>query len=152
MERFLGFRCGMRRGRFIRTDWFHILHFRHLTFIHTAFSEPKHSSQKQLTEPAFEFVCVSGTVGSARAPRARSATKSAVAAGAARNTKRNAAAAMPKSLRPVVKIEDGVGGSQAEFGLQEVQEAGAGRAVQRRRVGEAGDAAWDHPMRCRCFG
>ena len=45
---------------------------------------------------------------------------------------------MPKSLRPVVKIEDGVGGSQAEVGLQE--EAGAGRAVQRRRVGEAGDA------------
>ena len=48
---------------------------------------------------------------------------------------------MPKSLRPVVKIEDGVGGSQAEVGLQE--ESGAGRAVQRRRVGEAGDAAWD---------
>ena len=48
---------------------------------------------------------------------------------------------MPKSMRPVVKIEDGEGGAQAGEGLQE--EAGAGRAVQRRRVGEAGDAAWD---------
>jgi hypothetical protein len=41
-------------------------------------------------------------------------------------------------MRPVVKIEQGV---DAEEGLQE--EAGAGRAVQRRRVGEAGDAARD---------
>ena len=47
---------------------------------------------------------------------------------------------MPKSMRPVVKLEDGEGGAEAG-GLQE--EAGAGRAVQRRRVGEAGDAAWD---------
>ena len=38
----------------------------------------------------------------------------------------------------MVKIEQGV---DAEEGRQE--EAGAGRAVQRRRVGEAGDAAWD---------
>jgi TPR repeat protein len=45
---------------------------------------------------------------------------------------------MPKSMRPVVKLEDGeVEGHGAE-GVQE--EAGAGRAVQRRRVGEAGDA------------
>ena len=42
---------------------------------------------------------------------------------------------MPKSMRPVVKLEDGEGGLQ--------EEAGAGRAVQRRRVGEAGDAARD---------
>jgi TPR repeat protein len=52
---------------------------------------------------------------------------------------------MPKSLRPLVKLEDGAGpvGSQEEEveGLQE--EAGAGRAVQRRRVGEAGHAALD---------
>jgi hypothetical protein len=48
---------------------------------------------------------------------------------------------MSESLRPVVNIEDGVGESQAEVGRQE--EAGAGRAVQRRRVGEAGDAALD---------
>ena len=52
----------------------------------------------------------------------------------------NAAAAMPNSLRPVVK-KNGAGGSQAEVGLQE--EPDAGRAVQRRRVGEAGDAAWN---------
>jgi TPR repeat protein len=45
---------------------------------------------------------------------------------------------MPKSLRPVVKLEDGEGEGQGAEGLQE--EAGAGRAVQRRRVGEAGDA------------
>ena len=48
-------------------------------------------------------------------------------------------------MRPLVKLEDGAGpvGSQAEEaeGLQE--EAGAGRAVQRRRVGEAGHAALD---------
>ena len=48
---------------------------------------------------------------------------------------------MPKSLRPVVKLEDGEVEGQGAEGLQE--EAGAGRAVQRRRVGEAGDAAWD---------
>jgi hypothetical protein len=42
---------------------------------------------------------------------------------------------MPKSLRPVVK-KTGAGGSQAEVGLQE--EPDAGRAVQRRRVGEEG--------------
>jgi TPR repeat protein len=52
---------------------------------------------------------------------------------------------MPKSMRPLVKLEDGAGpvGSRAEEaeGLQE--EAGAGRAVQRRRVGEAGHAAFD---------
>jgi hypothetical protein len=48
---------------------------------------------------------------------------------------------MAKTLRPVVKIEDGVDESQAEVGRQE--EADAGRAVQRRRVGEAGDAEWD---------
>jgi TPR repeat protein len=48
---------------------------------------------------------------------------------------------MAKTLRPVVKIEDGVDESQAEVGRQE--EAGAGRAVQRRRVGEAGHAALD---------
>jgi TPR repeat protein len=48
---------------------------------------------------------------------------------------------MPKSLRPVVKLEDGeVEGQGAE---ERQEEAGAGRAVQRRRVGEAGDAAWD---------
>jgi TPR repeat protein len=45
---------------------------------------------------------------------------------------------MPKSMRPVVKLEDGEGEGQGAEGLQE--EAGAGRAVQRRRVGEAGDA------------
>ena len=44
---------------------------------------------------------------------------------------------MPKSLRPVVK-KTGAGGSQAEVGLQE--EPDAGRAVQRRRVGEEGEA------------
>jgi hypothetical protein len=45
---------------------------------------------------------------------------------------------MPKSMRPVVKHEDGeVKGQEAE-GVQE--EAGAGRAVQRRRAGEAADA------------
>ena len=45
---------------------------------------------------------------------------------------------MPTRMRPVVKLEDGeVEGHGAE-GVQE--EAGAGRAVQRRRVGEAGDA------------
>ena len=48
---------------------------------------------------------------------------------------------MPKSMRPVVKLEDGEVEGQGAEGLQE--EAGAGRAVQRRRVGEAGDAAWD---------
>jgi TPR repeat protein len=42
---------------------------------------------------------------------------------------------MPKSMRPVVKLEDGEGGLQ--------EEAGAGGGVQRRRVGEAGDAARD---------
>jgi TPR repeat protein len=48
---------------------------------------------------------------------------------------------MPKSMRPVVKLENGeVEGQEAE-GVQ--KEAGAGRAVQRRRVGEAGDAVWD---------
>jgi hypothetical protein len=44
-------------------------------------------------------------------------------------------------MRPVVKLEDGEVEGQGAEGLQE--EAGAGRAVQRRRVGEAGDAAWD---------
>ena len=44
-------------------------------------------------------------------------------------------------MRPVMKIEDGEGEGQGAEGRQE--EAGAGRAVQRRRVGEAGDAAWD---------
>ena len=48
---------------------------------------------------------------------------------------------MPKSMRPVVKLEDGEGGAEAEGVLQE--EAGAGRAVQRRRVGEAKDSARD---------
>jgi TPR repeat protein len=47
-------------------------------------------------------------------------------------------AAMPKSMRPVVKLEDGEAKGQEAEGMQE--EAGAGRAVQRRRVGEAGDA------------
>jgi TPR repeat protein len=45
---------------------------------------------------------------------------------------------MPKSMRPVVKLEDGEAKGQEAEGLQE--EAGAVRAVQRRRVGEAGDA------------
>jgi len=45
---------------------------------------------------------------------------------------------MPESMRPVVKLEDGEVEGQGAEGLQE--EAGAGRAVQRRRVGEAGDA------------
>jgi TPR repeat protein len=45
---------------------------------------------------------------------------------------------MPKSMRPVVKLEDGEVEGQGAEGVQE--EAGAGRAVQRRRVGEAGDA------------
>jgi TPR repeat protein len=44
---------------------------------------------------------------------------------------------MPKSMRPVVKLEDGEGGLQEEAG------AGGGVGVQRRRVGEAGDAARD---------
>ena len=44
-------------------------------------------------------------------------------------------------MRPVIKVEDGEVEGQGAEGLQE--EAGAGRAVQRRRVGEAGDAAWD---------
>jgi hypothetical protein len=52
---------------------------------------------------------------------------------------------MPKNMRPVVKIEDGEGGAQAGEGLQEA--AGEGDAVQRRRVGEAGDAAWDEALR-----
>jgi TPR repeat protein len=42
---------------------------------------------------------------------------------------------MPKSLRPVVKLEDGEGGLQ--------EEAGAWGGVQRRRVGQAGEAARD---------
>jgi hypothetical protein len=47
-------------------------------------------------------------------------------------------------MRPVVKIEDGEGEGQGAEGLARLQEeAGAGRAVQRRRVGEAGDALWD---------
>jgi len=46
---------------------------------------------------------------------------------------------MPKSLRPVVK-KTGAGGSQAEVGLQE--EPDAGRAVQRRRVGQEGEGWW----------
>ena len=50
-------------------------------------------------------------------------------------------------MRPLVKLEDGAGplGSQAEEveGLGRQEEAGAGRAVQRRRVGEAGDAVLD---------
>jgi TPR repeat protein len=54
-------------------------------------------------------------------------------------------AAMPKNMRPVVKLEDGEGGAEAEGGLQE--EAGAGGGVQRRCVGEAGDAAWDEVLR-----
>ncbi len=41
----------------------------------------------------------------------------------------------------MVKLEDGEGGGRGEEGRQD--EASAGRAVQRRRVGEAGDAAWD---------
>jgi hypothetical protein len=46
---------------------------------------------------------------------------------------------MPKSIRPVVKLEDGE--AKGPVGAEGVQvEAGAGRAVQRRRVGEAGDA------------
>jgi hypothetical protein len=45
---------------------------------------------------------------------------------------------MPKSMRPVVKLEDGEAKGQEAEGVQE--EAGAVRAVQRRRVGEAGDA------------
>ena len=48
---------------------------------------------------------------------------------------------MRKSMRPMVKLEDGEGGGQGQEGRQD--EASAGRAVQRRRVGEAGDAAWD---------
>jgi uncharacterized protein len=52
---------------------------------------------------------------------------------------------MPKNMRPVVKIEDGEGGAQAWEGLQEA--AGAGGAMQRRRVGEAGDAAWNEVLR-----
>jgi hypothetical protein len=48
---------------------------------------------------------------------------------------------MPKSLRPVVKLEDGEAKGQEADGQPRLQEeAGAGRAVQRRRVGEAGDA------------
>jgi TPR repeat protein len=53
----------------------------------------------------------------------------------------NVIAAMPKSMRPMIKHEGAEGGAEAEEGLQE--EAGAGCVVQRRRVGEAGDAAWD---------
>jgi hypothetical protein len=46
-------------------------------------------------------------------------------------------------MRPLVKLEGRVEGSPAE-GVEGLQgEVGAGRAVQRRRVGEAGDAAWD---------
>ena len=48
-------------------------------------------------------------------------------------------------MRPVVKIEGGEGEGQGAEERQE--EAGAGRAAAvqrgRRRVGEAGDAAWD---------
>jgi TPR repeat protein len=44
-------------------------------------------------------------------------------------------------MRPLIKLEGVEGGAEAEEGLQE--EAGAGRAVQRRRVGEAGDASRD---------
>jgi hypothetical protein len=47
-------------------------------------------------------------------------------------------AAMPKAMRPVVKIEDGVGGGHAEEGRQEEEDAGGER--QRRRVNDAGDA------------
>ena len=43
------------------------------------------------------------------------------------------------------KIEDGEGEAHAGDGLQE--EASAGSAVQRRLVGEAGDAAWDEVLR-----
>jgi TPR repeat protein len=54
---------------------------------------------------------------------------------------------MRKSVRTLVKLEGVEGGADAEEGLQE--EAGAGRAVQRRRVGEAGDAAWDEVRQLR---
>ena len=54
---------------------------------------------------------------------------------------------MPKSMRPVIKVEDGEVEGQGAEGRQE--EAGAGRAVQRRRVGEAGDAAWDETQMLR---
>ena len=54
---------------------------------------------------------------------------------------------MPKSLRPVVKLEDGEVEGQGAEELQE--EAGSGRAVQRRRVGEAGYAAWDEAQMLR---
>jgi hypothetical protein len=51
------------------------------------------------------------------------------------------------AAQKVVNIEDIEGGAQAGEELQE--EAGAGRAVQRRRVGEAGDAAWDEVLRAK---
>jgi hypothetical protein len=51
------------------------------------------------------------------------------------------------AAQKVVNIEDIDGGAQAGEELQE--EAGAGRAVQRRRVGEAGDAAWDEVLRAK---
>jgi hypothetical protein len=54
---------------------------------------------------------------------------------------------MHKSMRPVVKIEDGEGGAQAGEWQRLQEAADAGGAVQRRRVGEAGDAAWDEVLR-----
>jgi hypothetical protein len=45
---------------------------------------------------------------------------------------------MPKAMRPVVKIVDGLGGSHAEEGRQEEVDARGKR--QRRRVNEAGNA------------
>ena len=54
---------------------------------------------------------------------------------------------MHKSMRPVVKIEDGEGGAQPGEWQRLQEAAGAGGAAQRRRVGEAGDAAWDEVLR-----
>jgi hypothetical protein len=59
-------------------------------------------------------------------------------------------AAMPGSrMRPVVKVEDGVGGAVADEGLQ--SEADAGRPWQRRRLSEAGAAVSDETLSRRAY-
>jgi hypothetical protein len=52
-------------------------------------------------------------------------------------------------MRPVVKVEDGVGGAVADEGLQ--PEADAGRPWQRRRLSEAGAAVSDEALSRRAY-
>ena len=52
-------------------------------------------------------------------------------------------------MRPVVKVEDGVGGAVADEGLQ--PEADAGQPWQRRRLSEAGAAVSDEALSRRAY-